>query len=115
MDGKKMNQIIYYYDGKGAKFYIEKYKDQLKCAFYGMHQDWFCTAELIWDHENGYIEEMENDPPKLAGIDGSNWATPKLRLDFKDGRQSEILLYFDGFLHHYKEDWAENWCVCTGW
>lgn len=52
------------YNYKKAKELIEKYKDTLEEVSLGMHEDWFWTAEPIW--ENGeYIKELPDNVSEL--------------------------------------------------
>ena len=55
----------------------------------GIHEDWAWTAERFWDLESGFNEEIIKEK-KVAGIDGSNWATPVLFLTFKNGSEELI-------------------------
>lgn len=62
------------YDYKKAKHIIEESKDCLESASLGMHEDWFWTAETIWENgefkrelpdnaielENAFLKEREN-------------------------------------------------------
>ena len=49
-----------YYDYKKAKKLIEANRENLSSAALGMHEDWFWTAETIW--ENGeYKKELPDD------------------------------------------------------
>lgn len=71
------------YDFEKAKEIIEKEKDVLAEVALGMHEDWFWTGKTIW--ENGeYKIELKEDS-EIAGIVGSCWATPVIRLRYKNG------------------------------
>jgi hypothetical protein len=71
------------YNYKKAKEAIEKYKPLgLKFAMLGMNEDWGWTGETIWA-EGKYLEDL-NKNTTIAGIEGSTWATPVLKLDFED-------------------------------
>lgn len=74
------------YDFKKAKALIKKHKDTLKEAALGMHEDWFWTAETIWTNGK-YTRKL---PDSIAGITGSNWATPTLELVFQDGTRKMV-------------------------
>ena len=111
------------YNFKKAKELIEKYKDTLESASLGMHEDWFWTAETIY--ENGeYKRELPDNADEIyksftkareegmsllseevkpfrdsiliAGIYSSYWATPTLQLEFKDGTDKMIPCHDDG-------------------
>jgi hypothetical protein len=74
-----------YYDFEKAKETIKSYlKDnrgygKLISASLGMQEDWFWTADTIW--ENGKFKRFTG---KVAGINRSYWATPTLELEFED-------------------------------
>ena len=71
------------YDYKKAKMLIKKYKAlDLKFAMLGMDEDWGWTGETIWA-DGKYLVKL-NETTKIAGISGSKWATPVLKLDFDD-------------------------------
>lgn len=61
----------------------------LQSASLGMHEDWFWTAETICKKESGYLLDL-NEKTKIAGIQGSSWATPVLQLEFEDGSEKTI-------------------------
>lgn len=76
------------YDYNKAKQIIGKDVD-LSTASLGMAEDWTWTAQTIWEDGNFTVEC--DDPSGrilVAGIDGSNWATPTLVLSYKDGRET---------------------------
>lgn len=60
----------------------------LESALLGMHEDWWWTSETIW--QDGHFLCDLTDGDKIAGINGSNWATPTLCLRYKDGRERFI-------------------------
>lgn len=107
-----------YYNFARAKRLIKENKSNLESASLGMHEDWFWTAQPIW--ENGqyqmslpsnvsalkqneeykakrkagiglFDKEMEKYSSHLiAGLFGSDWATPTLQMRFKDGTEKFI-------------------------
>ena len=106
-----------------AKQLIDKHKDNLERASLGMHEDWFWTAETIWENgeykrelpdnadeiNEAYIQARKNgmsllsddanlykDKILIAGIYESYWATPTLRLIFKDGTDKMISCHDGG-------------------
>lgn len=110
------------YNFKKAKELIEKYRDTLVSATLGMHEDWFWTAETIF--ENGeYKRELPDNADEIyenfikarkegmsllsedvapyrekiliAGIYGSYWATPTINLKFTDD-SSKMIPCHDG-------------------
>jgi hypothetical protein len=69
------------YDYERAKKLIKKFKSiDLKYASLGMEEDWRWTVETIWS-EGKYLVKLNKDT-KIAGIRGSKWATPVLKLEF---------------------------------
>lgn len=51
----------------------------------GMHEDWFWTADCVW--EGGAFTKTLADEPEIAGIRASRWATPSLLLQYADGTE----------------------------
>lgn len=72
------------YDFAKAHDFIEAEKEILAEAALGMHEDWFWTAETIW--KNGKYAVNLATATKIAGISGSSWATPVIKLEYKDGK-----------------------------
>lgn len=61
----------------------------LERAELGFHEDWFWTAEEIWNDKKGFIDSVFEEK-KIAGINGSFWATPVIQLTFKCGKVEVI-------------------------
>ena len=106
------------YDFNKAKLIIKE-TTNLEEASLGMHEDWFWTAETIW--ENGsYVRMLSNNGDEtykqyrkkrkevslltlneeykdilIGGIYESSWATPTLQLCFTDGTEKMIPCYND--------------------
>lgn len=76
------------YDFKKVKKIISDNKKKLESASLGMHEDWFYTAETVWE-SGEYAKDLDNKT-RIGGIDGSYWATPTLQLCFKDGSDKMI-------------------------
>ena len=76
------------YNFNKAKQIILENLENLESASLGMHEDWFWTAETVW--ENGEYKNELNDETTISGIGGSSWATPTLQLLFKDGSEKMI-------------------------
>lgn len=74
------------YDYAGARFKIDTLValGMLLEAELGIEEDWAWTVETVW--ELGEYKIDLNQEPKIAGIDGSFWGTPTLKLGLKDGR-----------------------------
>ena len=82
------------YSAKFIKEYIEKNKDLIDYVECGMREDWSWTAETIFE-DNEYTQELARDPISIAGISGSTWATPIMKVSFKDGRTEIVNCYED--------------------
>lgn len=52
-------------------------------AEFGMYEDWCWTSGVIYKNGKFLYEE---ESPKIRGINGSNWATPCLRLNLESGK-----------------------------
>ena len=90
------------YDFEMAKKIVQKYSDLLEEASLGMAEDWYWTAETIY--ENGVF--LENiDAEEIGGISGSFWATPTIRLTFKDGSDKFLDCYEGCVTPEMKPDW----------
>jgi len=77
------------YDFKKAKAFIDERKESITNASMGMHEDWFWTAERIF--ENGqYKKDLEDDECHIGGITNSYWATPTLEVLYNDGTDAMI-------------------------
>ena len=105
-----------YYDYDKARRIIEAEKEGLDRADLGIHEDWFWTADTIYE-DGKYVRDIPSNEkalkanekykkmvqdPKLTsedrykkskkfnhligGILGSAWATPTILLQYKDGR-----------------------------
>lgn len=70
------------YNWNKVEMYIDKYKDQgLKSADLGMREDWWWTAEEVWNSEDGFLDNFKGE---IGGIIGSTWATPSIMLHFEE-------------------------------
>jgi hypothetical protein len=57
----------------------------------GMYEDWFWTAETVWEDGN-YTKELRASP-KIGEISGSPWATPAIKLTYADGTERMLPCY----------------------
>lgn len=83
------------YDTAFIKKYIEERREEIDTVDCGMREDWFWTAETVF--ENGEFSKEYAWGRKsitVAGIDGSTWATPTMEVCFKDGRTELVPCYF---------------------
>ena len=91
-----------YYDPKFIKGYIETHKDEIKEVEVGMREDWSWTSETIY--ENGeYLESLDGDQLRVAGIIGSTWATPIMRVRLNEGWTEIINCYKDDLVKEKPE------------
>lgn len=74
------------YDYKAAKRFIQMHADKIQCASLGMHEDWFWTAETVFE-DGKFLIDLDDSSQKIGGIDSSDWATPMLECEMKDGSE----------------------------
>jgi hypothetical protein len=74
------------YDFKAAKKYIQMHSELIESASLGMHEDWWWTAETVYE-DGKFKVDLDEDGLDIAGISGSQWATPTLEVQFKDGSE----------------------------
>ena len=79
------------YDFKKARDLIEAEKEVLAEAILGMHEDWFWTGETVW--KNGKYAANLATVTEIAGISGSSWATPVIKLKYNDGKERFLECY----------------------
>lgn len=79
------------YDFAKARDFIEAEKEILAEAVLGMHEDWYWTAEAVW--KNGKYAVNLATVTRIAGISGSPWATPVIKLKYIDGKERFLECY----------------------
>ena len=79
------------YDFISIKEFIEKHKEHIAEVSLGMHEDWFWTAETVFQ-DGDYTKEL-NENTTIGGISGSNWATPVMEITYKDGSEERKECY----------------------
>lgn len=77
------------YDFEKAQLTIEQRKSEIKTASLGMYEDWWWTAETVFE-DGEYKRVLDGE---IGGINGSSWATPTLRLELVDGSEECIPCY----------------------
>ena len=85
-----------HYDLQKAKKIVKENKKLLVSASLGMHEDWFWTANTIF--ENGAFTELAKGRKKeikIGGITGSFWATPVIQLELKDGSEKFLECFYE--------------------
>lgn len=97
------------YDFKSAKKYIQTYSDHISEAALGMKENWFWTAETVYEDEK-FTKELDKEGMTIGEITSSNWATPVLQVVFKDG--TEIFKdCFTGKSDGQKPEWFQLGCL----
>ena len=72
------------YDFPTIKNFIDQHRDEIDTVLLGMHEDWYWTADTVF--ENGeYQKDLADKDTKIGGIIGSYWATPVMQVHFKNG------------------------------
>lgn len=74
------------YNTEFIKKYIGEHKYEIESVRCGMREDWFWTAETVYeigDFCKGF--DWNKKHISVAGITGSTWATPVMHVEFKDG------------------------------
>ena len=97
------------YDFKAAKKAIQLKSDLLDSATLGIFEDWFWTAQTVF--EDGVFEINLDEVKKIAGIGGSSWGTPRLMLNYKDGREEMVDMYTKDGEQCDKPEWLELGCL----
>jgi hypothetical protein len=112
-----------HYDFKKAFQFIEERKENIQSALLGMHEDWFWTADSIFDNgeytKELFLGDLESENCKyneaaknreangemiwdvmkryahilINGVNGSNWGTPTLNVVYKNGEDEMIPCY----------------------
>jgi hypothetical protein len=79
-----------YYDFKKAKRIISRNKKEITTAQIGMGEDFYYTGVTVYV-DGEFLVDL-NTVDTLAGINGSDWATPILKLEYKDGKYKNIVI-----------------------
>lgn len=106
------------YNFELAKKIINTYNELgvLEDASLGMEEDWFWTGQTVF--ENGEYTQQLNDGDSIAGITGSSWATPVVKISLSNGEE-EVFECFDGEWTtdiEYRMQKAKDWvggCLST--
>lgn len=99
-----------------AKRMIQMKSDVIESASLGMEEDWFWTAETVYEDDQ-FQKELIQNQTEIGGISGSNWATPSLYLKYKDGRE-EFIDCFTGSSESERPSWMQDDCLsapCQDW
>ncbi len=78
-----------YYNSTIVKEFVKNSKEPIKSISVGMREDWYCTAETVY--ENGeFALVMDIDTPTIGGIKGSYWATPSMHIEYENGKEETL-------------------------
>jgi len=80
------------YDYNKAKKIIEDNKNANQISL-GMLEDLGWTTDVVWNKEEGFLVDLDDPNLEIAGIDGSNWATPVAIIERKWGKDIIIECY----------------------
>ncbi len=81
------------YDFKSVQKYIQAHSDYIDEVYLGMQEDWFWTAEPVYEN-NKFTLELDKADLLIGGLSGSSWATPVMVIIFKDGTE----IFKDAFI-----------------
>lgn len=97
------------YDTNFIKSYIDERKEEIKSVSCGMREDWSWTEGTVFEDGEFYSKYNWNEEHiSVAGIAGSTWATPVMRVEFKDGRTEIVDCYVDNGEQVSKSQIAEQ-------
>ena len=84
------------YNYKRAKEIVSKEKENgaIAARLY-MSGDYFWTAGEIWNNDDGFVVDLDDEELTIGGINGSTWATPMLEVEF-DGYTQNYSCHDDG-------------------
>lgn len=103
------------YDAERIKAYIEENKDNIRSVSIGLKEDWSQTNDLCYE-DGKFRMNLNRKKLTVMGISGSHWATPCMRVTYKDGT-SEVLYCFsdDGDeADEAEKREAMKFCLLTG-
>ena len=84
------------YNTNFIKSYIEEHKKEIKSVSCGMREDWSWTEGTVFDDgEFSFGYNWNEEHITVAEISGSTWATPVMKVEFKDGRTEIVDCYVD--------------------
>ena len=78
--------MMKYYDFKKVYKFIETNKKDISTVDIGMDEDWFWTGNTVFE-DGEYKINLRAKGLKVGGINGSSWATPVMRVEYKDGSE----------------------------
>jgi hypothetical protein len=78
-----------HYDFEKVKAFIEKHANIIETASLGFNEDWFWTADTIYENKE-FTVDLTDPELLIGGINGSVWATPTLEVTYFDGDSERI-------------------------
>lgn len=78
-------------DWAKAKIFIGNNKDNISSVSAGLAEDWEYTHGEVWNENEGYIKKEDTYVYPC-----SNWATPSLKIEYKDGSEETIECWIEG-------------------
>ena len=87
-----------YYSTKIINDFIQQNAEKIRCIYVGMDEDWEPTAVMIY--KNGEVlkkncDKWRSDHLCIRGINGSVWATPTMKVDYKNGEVDRVPCFED--------------------
>lgn len=85
------------YNTQFIKDFIEKNAENIDFVVCGMKEDWNWTSEKVYTQENGFKRgfDWNSKHIRVAGIKESVWATPVMKVCYKDGTSEVIECFVD--------------------
>ena len=83
-----------YYSTKKIRGFVAKSEKPIESVSVGMKEDWSWTSKEIYA-EGKFKVNVNEKRLKVAGIEGSTWATPVMSVDYTDGTDETIDCYVD--------------------
>lgn len=87
-----------YYDVNRIRQFIDANKNSIDYAVVGMREDWHYTSKPVFEYgeyTEYFLRNCKDNKFNCAGIWGSLWATPVMKVAFKDGHHELIEVYWD--------------------
>lgn len=83
-----------YYSTEKIRDFVAKSKKPIKAVSVGMKEDWGWTADEIY-RKGKFIANVSGKRLEVAGIEGSTWATPVMRVEYVGGSHEIVECYDD--------------------
>ena len=83
-----------YYSTEKIRDFVAKSEKPIKSISVGMKEDWEWTDVEIY-RKGKFIADIKGKRIKVAGIEGSTWATPVMRVEYVGGSYEIVECYVD--------------------